>query len=276
MGPIAASPTVLNDAAGYIERGFIGDLQGNLWRVTVDNTGTFSLGGAPFISITGSGYSNRIYTKPAVARGAGSYPYPWVYFGTGDRDAPMDTNSKGAIFGVFDSQIFTRRGTMTTSTISDATDLTANSTLLSSPDDQSVHLTVGVGKKGWYAVLPNPGEKALTSPPAVFNGNLFFTTFQPLAGNCSVGGTARVYGFRVIGIDDALGAFALYSSSTSATPDTRVIAFENVGIPSAPIVSVGSGGATNLYFGTTGSTVRSLKIPSPAATKTLKYWREVQ
>jgi hypothetical protein len=97
-----------------------------------------------------------------------------------------------------------------------------------------------------------------------------------LAGNCSVGGTARVYGFRVIGIDDALGAFALYSSSTSATPDTRVIAFENVGIPSAPIVSVGSGGATNLYFGTTGSTVRSLKIPSPAATKTLKYWREVQ
>jgi hypothetical protein len=276
MGPVASSPTILNDEAGYIERGYIGDLQGNLWRVTVDNTGTFSLGGAPFISITGSGYSNRIYTKPAVARGAGSYPYPWVYFGTGDRDAPMDTTSQGAIFGVFDSQFFTRRGTMTTSTISDTTDLTANSTLLSSPDDQSVHLTVGVGKKGWYAVLPNPGEKALTSPPAVFNGNLFFTTFQPLAGNCSVGGTARVYGFRVIGIDDALGAFALYSSSTSATPDTRVIAFENVGIPSAPIVSVGSGGATNLYFGTTGSTVRSLKIPSPAATKTLKYWREVQ
>ena len=276
MGPVAASPTILTDLAGYIERSYVGDLQGNLWRVTVDNTGTFSLGGAPFFSITGSGYSNRIYTKPAVAKGTGSYPFPWVYFGTGDREAPMDTNSGGAVFGVFDSQAFSRRGTMATATISDATDLTNNSTLLSSPEEQSIHLTVGTGKKGWYAVLPNPGEKALTSPPAVFNGNLFFTTFQPLAGNCSVGGTARVYGFRVIGNDDALGAFALYRLSTSAAPDTRVIAFTNVGIPSAPIVSVGTSGVTNLYFGTTGSTVRSLKIPSPATTKTLKYWREVQ
>jgi hypothetical protein len=110
----------------------------------------------------------------------------------------------------------------------------------------------------------------------VFNGNLFFTTFQPLPGNCNVGGTARIYGFRVIGNDDALGAFALYGTSTSTTPDTRSIAFTNVGIPSAPVVSVGSGGVTNLYFGTTGSTVRSLKVPSPTTTKTLKYWREVQ
>jgi hypothetical protein len=277
MGPVAASPTVLADLAGYIERGYVGDLQGNLWRVTVDNTGTFSLGGAPILSITGSGYSGRIYTKPAVAKGAGSYPFPWVYFGTGDRDAPMDTTSRGAVFGVFDSQAFTRRGTMTTTTISDATDLTNNDTLLSNPVDSSIHLTVGTGKKGWFAVLPSSGEKALTSPPAVFSGNLFFTTFQPLAGNCSVGGTARVYGFRVIGNDDGLGAFALYQlTSTSATPDTRMIAFTNVGIPSAPIVSVGIAGAANLYFGTTGSTVRSLKIPSPATTKTLKYWREVQ
>jgi len=276
MGPVAASPTVLTDVSGYIERGYVGDLQGNLWRVTVDNTGTFALGGAPFFRITGSGYSSRIYTKPAVAKGAGSYPYNWIYFGTGDRDLPMDTTSNGAVFGVFDSQPFSRRGTMTTTTISDVTDLTVNSTLLSSPTDQSINLTVGTGKRGWYAVLPNPGEKALTSPPAVFNGNLFFTTFQPLTGNCSVGGTARVYGFRVIGNVDALGAFALYSSSTSTAPNTRMIAFTNVGIPSAPIVSVGSSGVTNLYFGTTGSTVRSLKIPSPVATKTLKYWREVQ
>ncbi len=206
-----------------------------MWRVTVDNTGTFSLGGAPFFSITGSGYSNRIYSKPAVAPGAGSYPFPWVYFGTGDRDIPMDALSKGAVFGVFDSQTFTRRGTMTTTTISDATDLTNNDTLLSSFADSSIHLTVGTGKKGWYAVLPSSGEKVLTSPPAVFNGNLFFTTFKPLAGNCNVGGTARVYGFRVIGNDDALGAFALYKVSTTA-PDTRMIAFTDVGIPSAPIV----------------------------------------
>ena len=274
MGPVAASPTIQVDVEGYIERGYVGDLQGNLWRVTVDNTGTFSLGGAPFFSITGSGYSKRIYTKPAVARGAGSYPYTWVYFGTGDRNAPMDVTSNGAVFGVFDSQPFSRRGTMTTSTILD-TNLSNNSTLLSSPKLVN-SLTIAANMKGWYAILPNPGEKVLTSPPAVFNGNLFFTTFQPVSENCGVGGTARVYGFRVIGNDDALGAFALYDSSTSTTPDTRTIAIPNVGIPSAPIVSVGSSGVTNLYFGTTGSTVRSLMIPSPVATKTLKYWREVQ
>jgi hypothetical protein len=30
-----------------------------------------------------------------------------------------------------------------------------------------------------------------------------------------------------------------------------------------------------MYLGTTGSDVKALKIPSPATTKSIRYWKEV-
>ena len=114
----------------------------------------------------------------------------------------------------------------------------------------------------------------MLSAPAVFNNNIYFTTFEPEASSCQVGGTARIYGFGVL-----TGMSALYSSTAEAsgatTPDVRVRTFTSAGIPSSPVISVSSEGVATLYFGTTGSTVKSLKIPSSAASKTLKYWREV-
>jgi hypothetical protein len=115
----------------------------------------------------------------------------------------------------------------------------------------------------------------MLSAPAIFNSNIYFTTFSPETSACQVGGTARVYGFGVLS-----GVSALYSAtmetSASPTPDVRVRTFSSAGIPSSPVISVGTGGVATLYFGTTGSTVKSLKIPSPAAFKRLKYWREVR
>lgn len=115
----------------------------------------------------------------------------------------------------------------------------------------------------------------MLSAPAVFNNNIYFTTFQPEASPCQVGGTARIYGFGTL-----TGASALYSATMEAiaspTPDVRVRTFTAAGIPSSPVISVGAGGVATLYFGTTGSTVKSLKIPSPIAFKTLKYWQEVR
>jgi len=109
----------------------------------------------------------------------------------------------------------------------------------------------------------------------VFNSNIYFTTFQPEPSSCQVGGTARIYGFGTL-----TGVSALYSATmetnASPTPDVRVRTFTSAGIPSSPVISVGTGGAATLYFGTTGSTVKSLKIPSPVVFKTLKYWREVR
>jgi hypothetical protein len=277
MGNVVAPPTILTDSSGYITRVYVGDLNGNMWRATFDNTFTWTLGGAPFFTIggttSGTTYSKNIYTKAAVSSGMGGY---WIGFGTGDRENPMNVSpdSNGAVFMVTDNVLFQR--TTTTKTESD---LQSETAFLSEVFNNNSTITFATwGTTGWYGVLgggsATRGEKML-SAPAIFNSNIYFTTFSPETSACQVGGTARVYGFGVLS-----GVSALYSAtmetSASPTPDVRVRTFSSAGIPSSPVISVGTGGVATLYFGTTGSTVKSLKIPSPAAFKRLKYWREVR
>lgn len=277
MGNVVAPPTILTDNFGYISRVYAGDLSGNLWRATVDNTSAWTLGGAPFFNITGSTYSKSIYTKASVSSGIGGY---WIAFGTGDRENPMDvtSGSNGAVFMVKDADAFTRRE-MTTTTKTES-DLQSENAFLSAVYNNNLTppFTALGNTKGWFGSLgggsATKGEKML-SAPAIFNNNIYFTTFEPEASSCQVGGTARIYGFGTL-----TGYSALYSAtmeaSASPTPDVRVRTFTSAGIPSSPVISVSSEGVATLYFGTTGSTVKSLKIPSPAASKTLKYWREVR
>jgi Tfp pilus tip-associated adhesin PilY1 len=278
MGSVVAQPVILNNSYGYIERVYVGDLNGNIWRATFDNTANWSLGGAPFFAVTGSTYSKKIYTKAAVFGGTDSYAGSnWIAFGTGDRENPMDilSGSNGAVFVVKDADSFTRQG-MTTTTIPQS-DLQDESGFLSAVrSDPTSGTFLSIGTKGWWGSLGGvsvtTGEKMLSSP-AIFNGNVFFTTFEPEIGDCEVGGTARIYGFGALS-----GSYGLYSDTALAAntaADKRMIAYTAAGIPSSPVVSVNSSGIATLYFGTTGSSIKSLKIPSPTTTKTLKYWREV-
>ena len=272
MGNVVAPPTILTDSSGYITRVYVGDLNGNMWRAAIDNTFTWTLGGAPFFTIGGTTYSKNIYTKAAVSGGTGGY---WIAFGSGDRENPMNvaTGSNGAVFMVKDTDSPQR----TTSTKTES-DLQNESAFLSAVFSSSPTITFAAigSSSGWYGTLgggsSTTGEKML-SAPAIFNSNIYFTTFAPEPSDCQVGGTARVYGFGYLS-----GASALYSAGmeSSNTPDVRVRTFSSAGIPSSPVISVGAGGVATLYFGTTGSTVKSLKIPSPVTFKRLKYWREVQ
>jgi Tfp pilus tip-associated adhesin PilY1 len=278
MGNVVAPPTILTDSFGYISRVYVGDLRGNIWRATVDNTSNWALGATPqpFFTIGGTTYSKSIYTKASVSSGIGGY---WIAFGTGDRENPMDvaSGSNGAVFMVKDADAFTRRG-MTTTTITESA-LQNESAFLSAVYNNNLTppFTALGGTMGWYGSLgggsATTGEKML-SAPALFNNNIYFTTFEPEASSCQVGGTARIYGFGML-----TGMSSLYSStaeSSGATPDVRVRTFTSAGIPSSPVISVSSEGVATLYFGTTGSTVKSLKIPSPSSSKTLKYWHEVR
>lgn len=271
MGEIVAQPTLVTNELGYIERFYVGDLDGNLWRGAIDNTANFNLGGGPFFTIQGSTYSRKIFEKASVAKGIAAYPYWWIYFGTGDREDPMGGGT-GAVFGLFDDQALSKKNiSTTTKTESNLTDWT---TFFVNIEDTSTSLpTLNTGTKGWFASLPVVTEKML-STPTVFNNNLFFSTFEPNTGDCSIGGTARVYGFGIAPGYNA-GNYALFSSSSASSADKRVITFSNVGIPSSPVVSVNSSRVATMYLGTTGSSVKALKIPSPAATKSIQYWMEV-
>ncbi|MBK5095713.1 MAG: hypothetical protein JJE32_08550, partial [Deltaproteobacteria bacterium] len=227
--------------------------------------------GAPFFNITGSTYSKKIYAKASVAKGIAAYPYWWVYFGTGDQEDPMGGGT-GAVFGVFDDQVLDKKS-ISTSTKTES-NLTNWTTFFANIADTSTSLpALDTGTRGWFASLPVVTEKML-STPTVFNNNLFFTTFEPNTGSCSIGGSARVYGFGIAPGYNA-GSYALFSSSSASSADKRVITFSNVGIPSSPVVAVTSGGVATMYLGTSGSDVKALKIPSPTETKSIQYWKEV-
>ncbi|HEU5361027.1 MAG TPA: PilC/PilY family type IV pilus protein, partial [Candidatus Deferrimicrobiaceae bacterium] len=270
MGEVVAPPALVVDKYGYIERAYVGDLAGNVWRATIDNTASFGLGGSPFFIITGDNYSRKIYTKISLAKGVGSYPLWWVFFGTGDRENPMDFLG-GAIFGVYDKDVFSKKG-MTTTTKTESA-LVDASTYLANIGNSSASFPALGTKEGWFGPLPVDSEKMLSNP-SIFNNNLFFTTFEPQAGDCSIGGTARIYGFGIAPGYNA-GNYGLYLSSSSSTPDSRVLQLSNVGIPSSPVISVGPGGVATMYLGTTGSSVKGLKIPSATPTKSLRYWKEL-
>ena len=271
VGEVVAQPALVTNELGYIDRFYVGDLNGNLWRGVIDNTANFDLGGDPFVTIGGSTYSKKIHAKASVAKGSYAYPYWWIYFGTGDREDPMGGGT-GAVFGVFDDQVIDKKAPNTRNfTESDLTDWT---TFFANIADTSTPFpTLDTGTQGWFASLPVVAEKML-STPTVFNNNLFFTTFEPNTGDCSIGGSARVYGFGIAPGYNA-GSYALFSSSSASSADKRVITFSNVGIPSSPVVAVTSGGVATMYLGTSGSDVKALKIPSPTETKSIQYWKEV-
>lgn len=277
MGEVVAPPAIVIDSEGYIERVYVGDLAGNVWRATADPIGNFDLGGKPFFSFTGDGYSREIYAKAAVAGGEGTFPGSWIFFGTGNRENPMD-GSRGAMVAVYDdlpaaSPARTGTVTLTERNLADATGFFDRI----GKSDASFSFPVK-GAKGWYGTMPGSAEKIL-SAPRVFHHNLFFATFDPTHGTCPPGGTGRIYGFGIVPGRN-MGSPALEEEDrpepmVTGAKSARVKEFPSEGILSGPVISVGSNGTAMLYTGSPDGTVFGLRIPAPASNRSIRYWRDV-
>ncbi len=198
---------------------YTGDTGGNLWKFDVSgaNKNLWS-GQMLFQSNAGSDSSNgrKIFYRPEVAYvGA-----PHIYFGTGDREHPLNMGTTDRMYCVIDWGV---QGSypVTESALVDATanilqdpDTTKEEAdalleqMLSSPSapyqvDGVNHFTYG-----WYITLDgtdrtdnpeviDPGEKVL-APATVFNGEVYFSTYQLETGDragCEAGnlGISRLY-----------------------------------------------------------------------------------
>lgn len=275
MGEVVAPPAVVNDGEGYIERVYAGDMAGNLWRAIADPHGVLELGGKPFFSVTGDGYSREICSKAAVGGGEGPYPGLWIVFGTGDCENPMD-GSRGALFAVLDNLPAGLPSRVKTETVTERN--LADATGIFERIEKGVVPFPGRTAKGWFAALPGVAEKFL-SAPRVFHRNLFFSTFEPEYGSCPPGGTGRVYGFGMIPGRN-LGNPALLDDHPPDRPQPGWKAeplrvFPSAGILSGPVVSTGTNGPAMLYTGSADGTVTGLRIPAPASIKSIRYWRDV-
>jgi type IV pilus assembly protein PilY1 len=279
---LAAAPSAVDlNNDGYVDRVYIGDVGGQLWKFDVSAPAAIS--GGVISNWTPSQKGKRLFvatpsqTNPPLA---GEY-YPaqaiygppalaydnaqnlWVYFGTGDRNHPNNTSSN-RFYGIKDTTEVNGAAVMTQGSYFQESSLT--------------NVTSGSGTvtQGYYVVLSS-NEKVLAAAD-VFAGVVYFTTYTPsTAVQCGGGsGAAKLYSLNLVTGDAAiaLDTGGVLPDGTAATAGARSI---GSGIPSRPLVIVDQNGNVGIPYvitGTTNQQITNTPLP-PIATKRIVGWREV-
>jgi type IV pilus assembly protein PilY1 len=259
---------------GYLDRLYVGDVGGQVWKFDVSATADVSSG------LVSNWLGKRLFAAPLTGTNppaAGEYysaqaiygsiipAYDdldnlWLYFGTGDRNHPNNTTAPNRLYGIVDGPSMTNGTALTESNLVDVTSANATAT------------------QGWYVRLA-ANEKVLASAD-VFNKVVFFSSFTPASVTVcgSGGGTAKLYAVQMItgyaALDWANGAGLLTTTSAS---DVRAKTI-GAGIPSKPIVIITDSGATitsSVITATTSQQLPSNPAPPPTAMRRILYWREI-
>jgi len=148
---------------GFIDRLYVGDMGGRLWRFDLRGNDQNKWRGS---IVFNSNYNfmgsskRKIYNKPEVTIEKDGSAI--VFFGTGDRENPLDKTSSDKFYSIVD------KGQNTILTEDNLTDVTR---ILGTVENLA-------NKDGWFISLLNNGEKVLSSPVIAF-GVIYFTTFTP-------------------------------------------------------------------------------------------------
>jgi type IV pilus assembly protein PilY1 len=269
---LAANATITDlDRDGYIDRIYIGDVGGQLWKFDLSAAAT--LFGGLVTNWTGK----RFFDAPPISQNppAGEFfpeqaiyaaPIPafdeqknlWVYFGTGDRNHPNNTTVPNRFYGIKDNVGMTNGSPLTEANLVNVTSANATAT------------------QGWYFLLGSD-EKVLASAD-VFNKVVFFSTFIPTSTSAcaSGGGEAKLYAVQIdtgyAAVDFSLGV-ALASTDASTTRSKTI----GTGIPSKPVIVLTESGttiSTSVIAATTSQQLPSNPVPPPSAMRKVLYWRE--
>ncbi len=267
---IAANPTAVDlNNDGYVDRVYIGDVGGQMWKFDVSADSTSSWTGKRLFNAAPSQANpplqgeyfpaQAIYGAPTLAFDTAMHL--WLFFGTGDRNHPNNTASN-RFYG-----------------IKETTDMTNGTALTESVDLVNVSSTNGTPTGGWYFLM-GTNEKVLAAAN-VFNMDVLFTGFTPTTVvTCeSAGGTAKLYGVQMqsgyAAINFSTGT-ALASTGASTTRSKDI----GSGIASMPVVIVtppgGSGGSATVsaLIATTNNETPNTPLPAVGFLKQVRSWRE--
>jgi type IV pilus assembly protein PilY1 len=228
LSSIASMSTTGALLSGNANVVYAGDLQGNLWRVDISNSNPADWTVSVLFQATDpSGNRQPITVTPQATMNplAPNLTGAMVYFGTGQLLGLPDlsTTQTQSVYGVFDSGTapatpYTRTSlvqqTITTETVSTSTGASTTIRLLSS---NPVNLP---GNEGWFVDLNvDAGERVVTDP-ALFNGTLQITTYQPNSNTCVGGGNAYYMVFNyATGGATTLPQFDWYGSGSIGSSD---------------------------------------------------------
>jgi type IV pilus assembly protein PilY1 len=229
------------DGNGKIDRLYVGDTGGSVWRFDIGDSDTANWTGKKVFSANpGTSEHRKIFYPPDVTLEKDSVGnYEMLFFGTGDREHPKETTTVNRLYAFKD-----RNGSavLTENDLVDVTldGLQESTTTETEKNNILEQLRVG---KGWYIKLDShTGEKALASPIVYFK-TVYFTTFTPSSGSepdpCLMReGTARIY---ILSYNNGNAVFNLdVSNDTGGTAirrsDRSVVI--GAGIPSGVVITV--------------------------------------
>jgi type IV pilus assembly protein PilY1 len=265
------------DGDGKINRLYVGDMGGRMWRFDITGSDKTKWTGK-IIFKSNPGYDGstgrRIFYPPDVTLENDAGDYEMLFFGTGDREHPNDKSIINRLYGV---KVKDPSTTYIEDNLYDATE-----DKLQGTDSEKSQAQIDLNaKSGWYIkLLSTPlGEKSL-SPPVVYFKTVYFTTFTPSpdapqegTDPCYVGeGTATLYalgyltGNAVLNLDatNDLGGIVISKSDRSMVIGSS--------IPSGVIITFiwGKGVA---YTGVGGG-IQGTKLPTDKSIVPI-YWRTV-
>jgi type IV pilus assembly protein PilY1 len=270
--------TVDTDADGRIERLYVGDMGGRMWRFDTSDTSPSNWTGKILFQSNGVSNNNlrKIFYPPDVSLEKDTANYEMLFFGTGDREDPREETVINRLYAVKD------KNPTTALTETDLVDVTQD--LLQDPattqeQKNSIKAQLSAGL-GWYIKLDlSSGEKCLAAP-VTFNRIAFFTTYSPgsLAEGddpCFVGeGVARLYVLQYT------TGNAVFNFDATNDTDSPVIARSDrvktmgTGIPSGVIITFIQGTAV-AYAGVGGGVF--MPTFTDAMTKSLLsvFWQTI-
>jgi type IV pilus assembly protein PilY1 len=192
------------DGDGKVDRLYVGDLGGRVWRFDIADANPNNwVGKIIFKSNPDSATDLRkIFYPPDVTLENDDGEYELVLFGTGDREHPKATTPVDRLYAVKDKNLLDK-DPPTAYVEGDLLDVTSDILQTGTDAERSLAQSQLRASKGWYIKLDsNSGEKSL-APPLVFYKTAYFTTFSPtdesgaVTDPCFVGeGIARLYALR--------------------------------------------------------------------------------
>ena len=282
---------------GFTDVLYTADTGGNLWRFNVGSTDRTSWTGTKIFSAN-PGYPDqtldnddngrKVFYKPSVLTEVG---YRMIFFGTGDREHPLNTSVVDRIYAIKDPIVSPISTTLKEENLVDVTEdqlQTLNSATQQTDINTLLATLYSSTAGGWFIRLStNSGEKVLAAP-TVFNKVLYITTYSPEAlvvDVCAGGnlGTSRLYALNYKTGEAVLNYNT--GNDVGAAPNARAkhaggglldatdrVKTTGSGIPSGLVILITSGGDTKAFTGIGGAITSD--NPPPGGSLVPLYWRQ--
>jgi type IV pilus assembly protein PilY1 len=295
---VPANPLALDlNTDGYIDRVYIGDVGGQMWKFDLSAAATLTGGSSGTVNNwTGKRFfhagndtnppvAGEYYPTQAIYGGANAAldasQALWIYFGTGDRNHPNNA-AANRFYG-----------------IKDATNMTNGSAYTEAPSPGTTTSGIVVASSvtaapavGWYFLLSSTDKEKILAGADVFNKIVFFTSFMPsTTAACGGGGTAKLYAVQMTTAFAAIdfandvayattgGSGGSGGSGGGTVSNATTERGENIGagIPSKPVITLTDTGpqvSSDVLTCKSDGTCSGNPVPPPDNMRRILYWRE--